>query len=245
MDSQNIDPSKLSLKERIAFFASKAGAASRPAAAAPKPLSPSRAAASATGTRTRLGASTLGASTACSAVEGSVQRLGVRLPLGSQRPSAPGPPPQDAELAEALAAPGPHPIAAAELAGVISAPALQPMATAAASEAPTPAAAAAAPSPAPIRVTFTIPPSVAALGLGARLHRRSATAEVIVGALDPAGAAALAGVQVGDALLALEGQWAAGDAAEREDAEDALFALLQRAFASQLPLTFSFSRPPA
>jgi hypothetical protein len=212
--SENFDPSKMSLKDRIKFFASKAKE-NAVAAGGKAAVSPTRAAlleGSAVG-RARSFASSM-------VVEGGTgaSRLGVRATAPAPAAAAPA----DAELAEAI-------IAAPRAPAPEAAPA-----PAAAEEAP-PAAPAHAPVPVPPpRVAVVLPPALGggARALGLRLARAGPRDAVVVAGVDPQGAAAGGGVAVGCVLVALRvgvaQLWGEGDSCE----EGALQARLGEALAA-------------
>ena len=213
MSSENADPSKMSLKDRIKFFASKAKENATQGAAAGKPLSPTRAAlleGSAVGRARGFAGSVVVEAGAA----GAASRLGVRVMGGGAPPPAlaaaaaapPAAAPADAELAEALAAP------------------------------PPPAAATVVPPlPPPPRTRVVLPPCGGGTRtLGLRLTRAGPRESVVVAGVDPAGAAAGAGVTEGSVFTALliEGAasplWGSDEACE----EEALRARLDSALAA-------------
>jgi hypothetical protein len=135
---------------------------------------------------------------------------------------------EDRELQEALALP------AAPAAGS-STEVAAPQTHAAAVPAQLAAAAA------PAHICLTLPAGGTARGIGARLVVNPASGALVVAALDPKGAAALAGVGVGDSLSALTQsgapvQWGGCVAG----AEGAICETLAKAFQSEREMKFTF-----
>jgi hypothetical protein len=202
-NSENtIDPSKLSLKERIKFFASKGkqGGAPTGAPVVEKALSPTRAALSAsTSTRTRSLATSLVSGLGESRASGAASRVfpGSTTNLAPPPPGVGGVVVAPTAVASAAVSEG-APVVDKELSDALSAPTVvaAALATTALVEEEI-----AAPK-APITVAL---PGGSVEGLGLRVEKCEGRPYLLVLSVDPEGFAGKAGVVVGCAMSGIDG----------------------------------------